>query len=70
MEKILPDHLRARMKEARVDPECELSQYPIPYFDVMTSEIANRVVTASVNRMSRRKLRRLTYDGLDLDVKV
>lgn len=70
LENVLPEHLRSRIKEPRVDPSCEMADRPIPYFNAITGEIIGRVPGDVITRVSRKKLRRFLVDGENLDIEV
>ena len=67
---VLPDHLRERIKEPRVDPACELADKPVPYFNGATGDIITRVPSEVITRVSRKKLRRFLTEGEDLNIQV
>ncbi|KAK3072893.1 hypothetical protein LTR53_005996 [Teratosphaeriaceae sp. CCFEE 6253] len=56
LEKLLPDHLRKRIREPRVDPTCEMADSPVPYFNGATGEIIGRVSSEVITRVSRKKV--------------
>ncbi|KAK5741894.1 hypothetical protein LTR17_003642 [Elasticomyces elasticus] len=68
LENVLPEHLRKRIKEPRVDPRCEMAELPVPHFNGLTGEIIARVSSNVITRVSRKKLRRFLTDGEDLDI--
>lgn len=69
LERVLPEHLRARIKEPRVDPHYDMVD-PIPYINGETGEVMSRVPTEVITRVSRKRLRRFLSEGEDLNIKV
>lgn len=68
-ERNLPDHLLKRVKEARVDPKID-GLTTIPYLNGETGELMRDIELPTVNRVSRKKIRRLLTDGENLVIKV
>ncbi|KAK3645381.1 hypothetical protein LTR56_009108 [Elasticomyces elasticus] len=68
LENVLPEHLRKRIKEPRVDPHCEMAELPVPHFNGATGEIIARVSSDVITRVSRKKLRRFLTEGEDLEI--
>jgi ribosomal protein L21E len=69
LENLLPAHLKARIKEPRVDPNYEMTD-PIPYFNGKTGEIIGKIPTDVITRVSRKKMRRFLTEGEDLNIHV
>ena len=69
LEELLPANLRARIKEIRVNPAHEMLQ-PIPHIDGRNGEVLFEVHTPSINRVSRKKLRKFFTEGQDLNIEV
>lgn len=67
LEALLPEHLKARIREPRVDPANE-EMAPTPYINGKTGEIIGTVPTKIITRVSRSKLRRFLTEGEDLDI--
>ena len=71
LEKLLPEHLAARLKtDAVVDPSLDYTQYPnniIPIFDGVDGEVIREIPSDGL-RVSRRKLRALCGEGIDVHV--
>lgn len=65
---LLPEHLKSRIKEARVDPHQEMVD-PVPYINASTGEVTNTIPTPVITRVSRRKLRKLLTEGEGLNIK-
>lgn len=68
-EKLLPDHLLARIKEFRVDANVD-SGFPIPHFKASTGEIMHRIEAPNIVRWSRKKIRRLLTEDGSVQIKV
>lgn len=68
-EKLLPEHLLKRTREARVDPTID-GLTLVPYLNAETGEIIKNIELPTVNRVSRKKVRRLLTEGQDLHIKV
>ncbi|KAL4912434.1 hypothetical protein BDW62DRAFT_206487 [Aspergillus aurantiobrunneus] len=70
LEHVLPEHLRARLKEIRCDPYLDTNGQlpPVPYVNALTGEITAEIPIAAMNRVSRKKLRRFLTTGEDLDI--
>jgi ribosomal protein L21E len=69
LRKVLPSHLEARIKEARVDPAHEMTE-PVPYINGATGEVIGSVPSPVINRVSRRKIRRFLTEGQNLIIEV
>ena len=69
LEKVLPDHLKARIKEPRVDPSHEMVD-PVPYLNGETGQVMNTIPTDVITRFSRKKLRKFLTEGEDLNITV
>jgi hypothetical protein len=71
LEKVLPPHLQARMKEIRCDPHLDLSSDipPVPFVNALTGQLMAEFPQVGV-RVSRKKLRRFFTDGENLNIKV
>lgn len=67
LEAVLPDHLKARMREPQVDPHNSVWA-PTPYVNGKTGELIGEVPTKVISRVSRRKLRRLLANGENLNI--
>lgn len=67
LEAVLPDHLRERVREPRVDPDNEIMA-PTPYINGKTGEIIGTVPTKIITRLSRGKLRRFFTEGENLNI--
>lgn len=67
LETLLPDHLKERIREPRVDPALE-AMAPTPYINGKTGEIIGTVPTKTITRLSRKKLRRFFTEGENLNV--
>ena len=72
LEKVLPPHLQARVKEPRCDPHLDTgtSVPPVPFVDAHTGETIIGIPIEGLNRVSRMKLRRFLMDGETLNVQV
>lgn len=72
LEKILPLHLLARIKETRCDPhlDTQANVTPIPYVDAYSGKLIAEVPMEGINRVSRAKLRRFLTQGQDLSIQV
>lgn len=68
-EKLLPDHLLKRTKEARVDPKID-GLTTVPYLNAETGELMRDIELPTVNRVSRKKIRKLLTEDQYLDIKV
>lgn len=68
-EKLLPEHLLKRQKEARVDPKID-GVTSVPYLNAETGEIVKNIDLPSAERVSRNKIRKLLTEGEDLDIEV
>ena len=68
LHRVLPEHLQARIKEPRVDPNHEMVE-PVPYLNGETGEVVSSVPTEVITRVSRKKLRRFLTEGEDLNIK-
>lgn len=69
LENILPEHLRRRIKEPRVDPFYEMVN-PLQHINAETGEVIATIKSGVITRVSRRKLRRFLTEGENLDIKV
>lgn len=67
LEEILPDHLKERIREPRVDPANEIMA-STPYINGKTGEIIGTVPTKVITRFSRAKLRRFLTKGENLNI--
>ena len=69
LEKLLPDNLAKRIKvDAVVDPSLDYTQSPndiIPVFDGVSGELMREIPNFGL-RVSRRKLRALCGEGVDV----
>ena len=73
LESLLPDHLAARLKaDASVDPCLDYNESPnnnISIFDGKTGKVVREIVIDGISlRVSRRKLRALCHEGIDVKV--
>ncbi len=69
LEKLLPQELQFRMKEIRVDPSFEM-EAPVPMLKGDTGEVLKMIETPVINRVSRRKIRKLLSTDGSLDIRV
>ena len=67
LEKVLPDHLKARIKEPHVDPSHEMVD-PVPYLNGETGEVMSSIPSDVITRVSRKKLRKFLTEGEDLNI--
>lgn len=69
-EKLLPDHLRERIKEIRCDPYLDTTAPlpPVPFVNALTGEITAQIPLSNTNRVSRKKLRRFLTEGEDINI--
>lgn len=72
LDKLLPSHLQARVKEFRCDPFLETSADipPVPYVNALTGEKMAEIPMAGINRVSRMKLRQFLTHGENLSIQV
>jgi hypothetical protein len=72
LERVLPAHLQARIKEPRCDPHLDTSASlpPVPYVNALTGQLMAEIPVAGVNRVSRMKLRRFLTQGENLNIQV
>lgn len=71
LEKLLPSHLRQRIKEPRCDSNLETSDgvAPIPFLNAVTEETMAEIPLIG-NRLSRRKLRKFLTEEENLNIQV
>ena len=72
LDKVLPSHLQARVKEIRCDPFLDTSaNIPgVPFVNALTGEKMAEIPMVDINRVSRMKLRRFLTHGEDLNIQV
>jgi hypothetical protein len=74
LERLLPPHLQARIKEPRCNPHLDAGAKipPVPFVNALTGNVMAEIPIEgmSVNRISRMKLRRFLTEGEDLDIRV
>lgn len=72
LESLLPDNLSSRIHEAYVDPSLDWEQSPLNcmrMYNGLTGEIMKEFpVKGKIVRVSRRKLRALVAEGIDVKV--
>ena len=71
LETILPENLLARLKETAVDPFFDSSAeggYSVPFYNGKTGEHIIAMPMKNAIRVSRRKMRALCSEGLDIKV--
>ena len=70
LEKVLPPHLQARIKELRCDPTLDTSKgiAPVPYVDALSGKVLASIPLAGGNRVSRMKIRRFLTRGENLNI--
>ena len=69
LEHVLPEELLARLKEAAVDPSFDSSAeggYSVPFYNGKTGEHIISMPMKNAIRVSRRKMRALCSEGLDI----
>lgn len=69
LEHLLPEELLARLKEAAVDPSFDSSAeggYSVPFYNGKTGEHIINIPMKNAIRVSRRKMRSLCSEGLDI----
>ena len=69
LERVLPEHLQARIKEPRVDPSHEMLD-PVPYINAGDGTIIGEVPSDVITRVSRKKLRKFLTEGENLNIQV
>lgn len=72
LEKVLPSHLQARIKETRCDPHLDTLPGipPVPFVNALTGELVAEFPMQGINRISRMKLRRFLTQGENLNIQV
>jgi 2-polyprenyl-6-methoxyphenol hydroxylase-like FAD-dependent oxidoreductase len=69
LEQLLPEELLARLREAAVDPSFDSSAeggYTVPFYNGKTGEHIISMPMKNAIRVSRRKMRNLCSEGLDI----
>lgn len=69
---LLPDDLHARLREAQVDPSYDASRsdgYQVPFYNGKTGEHIVDIPMVNAIRVSRRKMRALCAEGIDIQVR-
>jgi hypothetical protein len=72
LEQLLPDELLARLREAAVDPSFDSSAeggYVVPFYNGKTGEHIISMPMKNAIRVSRRKMRALCSEGLEIQVR-
>ena len=68
---LLPDDLLARLREAQVDPSYDPSDktgYVVPFYNGKTGDHIVDIPMTNAIRVSRRKMRALCAEGIDIKV--
>jgi hypothetical protein len=71
LEQVLPENLLARLKEAAVDPSFDFSAtdgYTVQFYNGKTGDHIIAMPMKGAIRVSRRKMRTLCSEGLDIKV--
>lgn len=67
LEELLPGHLWNRLLEAQVDPSFDAAaEYSIPFYNAKTAQLIKVAPTPNVIRVSRRKMRDLCAEGIEV----
>jgi hypothetical protein len=66
---LLPDELLDKIREAQVDPNYDTSNpkgYAVPFYNAKTGEHIVDIPMVNAIRVSRRKMRALCAEGIDI----
>ncbi len=73
LESILPQNLLAKLREAQVDPSFDYEKaggYSVPFYNGKTGEHIISMPMPNAVRVSRRKMRTLCSEGIDIKVRL
>jgi hypothetical protein len=71
LKELLPDELLDKIREAQVDPTYDTSNpkgYAVPFYNAKTGEHIVDIPMVNAIRVSRRKMRALCAEGIDIQV--
>lgn len=71
LNELLPDELLSKMRDAQVDPSYDTSDpkgYVVPFYNGKTGDHIVDIPMPNAIRVSRRKMRALCAEGIDVQV--
>jgi hypothetical protein len=71
LQSLLPDALHSKLREAQVDPSYDTENvkgYVVPFYNGKTGEHIVDIPMVNAIRVSRRKMRALCAEGIDVQV--